>query len=159
MDDYLKYRDKSRDRGERDRDREETGRSVTSLIENFEKEERIRSASRERKYDRDVGMRENGYNGSSPYSYLKDGGGGRNRDGLRDRDFVIRDGRRSVSPYQDFYEKKDTRRGVSCDRNRESYRDEERFRDKDSLGIMEREGRRSVSPYQDFSEKRDILLH
>ena len=93
MDDYLKYRDKSRDRGERDRDREETGRSVTSLIENFEKEERIRSASRERKYDRDVGMRENGYNGSSPYSYLKDGGGGRNRDGLRDRDHLLLLGR------------------------------------------------------------------
>merc|ERR1712045_775630 len=103
MEDYVKYRDrdKNRDRGkERDR-KEDERRSVSSLIDTFEREDR-RSGSREKYGDTNHDEpRDNGV-GGSPFNYLREGGRSK-ESGFRDRDLSCdRDGRRSISPYQDF---------------------------------------------------------
>merc|ERR1711884_588605 len=112
MEDYVKYRDrdKSRDRA-RERDRkEDERRSVSSLIDTFEREDR-RSGSREKYGDTNhEEHRDNGV-GGSPFNYLREGGRSKEA-GFRDRDLDVRDrgdrglscdrdGRRSISPYQD----------------------------------------------------------
>ena len=91
MEDYVKYRDrdKSRDRG-RERDRkEDERRSVSSLIDTFEREDR-RSGSREKYGDTNhEEHRDNGV-GGSPFNYLREGGRSKEA-GFRDRDLDGRD--------------------------------------------------------------------